>query len=318
MDRLARLLPLVALALAVPAAAQNFPSRPLTLVCPWPAGGSTDTHLRRFAEISARYLGQPLVVENRPGNGGMIGALHVARNARPDGYTLSQLTIAAFRFPHLQKVDWDPLRDFTYVIGISGYTFGVVVRADSPIKSFGELIAWAKANPGKLSYASTGSGTSPHLLMEELAAKQGVELLHVPFKGSADATQALLGGHVMALSDSSGWGRFVDSGQFRLLVTFGETRTRHWPQVPTAKDLGMDMVYNSPYGIVGPRGMEPRVVKTLHDAFKRTLDDPEHQKVLDQLDQELWYRSSEDYLKFAREDLQKERVVIERLGLLAK
>jgi tripartite-type tricarboxylate transporter receptor subunit TctC len=318
MNGLARLLPLLALALAVPGLAQEFPSRPLTLVCPWPAGGSTDTHLRRFAEISAKYLRQPVVVENRPGNGGMIGALHVARTARPDGYTLSQLTIAAFRFPHLQKVDWDPLRDFTYVIGVSGYTFGVVVRADSPIQSFRDLIAWAKANPGKLSYASTGTGTSPHLLMEELAAKQRVELLHVPFKGSADATQALLGGHVMALSDSSGWGRFVDAGQFRLLATFGEARTKHWPQVPTAKDLGMDMVYNSPYGIVGPRGMEPRVVKTLHDAFKRTLDDPEHQKVLDQLDQELWYRSSEDYAKFAREDLRKERAVIERLGLLAK
>jgi tripartite-type tricarboxylate transporter receptor subunit TctC len=318
MSCLARLLPLFALALAVPAAAQGFPSRPLTLVCPWPAGGSTDTHLRRFAEISAKYLGQPVIVENRPGNGGMIGALHVARTAKPDGYTLSQLTISAFRFPYLQKVDWDPLRDFTYVIGISGYTFGMVVRSDSPIKSFPEMIDWAKANPGKLAYASTGTGTSPHLLVEEMAAKQRVELLHVPFKGSADATQALLGGHVMALSDSTGWGRFVDAGQFRLLVTFGESRTKHWPTVPTAKDLGMDMVYNSPYGIVGPRGMEPRVVKTLHDAFKRTLDDPEHQKVLDQLDQELWYQSSDGYAKYAREQLKKEHALIERLGLLAK
>jgi tripartite-type tricarboxylate transporter receptor subunit TctC len=318
MKRLARLLPWVVVALAAPAAAQQFPSRPLTLVCPWPAGGSTDTHMRRFAEISSKVLGQPVVVENRPGNGGMIGALHVARTAKPDGYTLSQLTISAFRFPHMQKVDWDPLRDFTYVIGVSGYTFGVVVRSDSPIKSFREMIDWAKANPGKLSYASTGTGTSPHLLMEEVAARQGVDLLHVPFKGSADATQALMGGHVMAQSDSSGWGRFVDAGQFRLLVTFGDARTQHWPSVPTAKDLGMDMVYNSPYGIVGPRGMEPRVVKILHDAFKKTLDDPEHQKVLDQLDQELWYRSSEDYAQYARDQLHKERVLIERLGLLAK
>jgi tripartite-type tricarboxylate transporter receptor subunit TctC len=318
MTGLARLLPLVALALAAPAAAQEFPSHPLTLVCPWPAGGSTDTHLRRFAEISSKYLGQPMIVENRPGNGGMIGALHVARTAKPDGYTLSQLTISAFRFPHLQKVDWDPLRDFTYVIGLSGYTFGVVVRSDSPLKTFGEMIDWAKANPGKLSYSSTGTGTSPHLVMEELAAKQGVELLHVPFKGSADSTQALLGGHVMAQSDSSGWGRFVDAGQMRLLVTFGGARTKRWPQVPTAKDLGMDLVYNSPYGIVGPRGMEPRVVKTLHDAFKKTLDDPDHQKVLDQLDQELWYQSSDEYARYAREQLVKERVLIARLGLLAK
>jgi tripartite-type tricarboxylate transporter receptor subunit TctC len=326
MRGLARLLGLLALALAAPAAAQDpspgsgqaFPSRPLTLVCPWPAGGSTDTHLRRFAEIASRNLGQPMIVENRPGNSGMIGPIHVARSAKPDGYTLSQLTISAFRLPYTQKVDWDPLRDFTYIIGVSGYTFGVVVRADSPIKSFRELIEWARANPGKLSYSSTGTGTSPHLLMEEVATKQGVELLHVPFKGSADSTQALMGGHVMAQSDSSGWGRFVDAGQFRLLVTFGNARTKRWPDVPTGRDLGLDMVYTSPYGIVGPRGMEPRVVKRLHDAFKKTLEDPEHQKVLDQLDQELWYQSSEDYARFARETLQKERALIERLGLLAK
>jgi tripartite-type tricarboxylate transporter receptor subunit TctC len=127
-----------------------------------------------------------------------------------------------------------------------------------------------------------------------------------------------MGGHVMAQSDSSGWGRFVDAGQFRLLATFGTQRTKHWPGVPTANDLGLDMVYSSPYGIVGPRGMEPLIVKILHDGFKKVLDDPEHLKVLDQLDQELWYQSSEDYAKYARETLQKERALIERLGLLAK
>ena len=114
------------------------------------------------------------------------------------------------------------------------------------------------------------------------------------------------------------WGRFVDAGQFRLLVTFGRERTKHWPSVPTANELGLEMVYSSPYGIVGPRGLEPRVVKILHDGFKKALDDPENLKVLDQLDQELWYQSSEDYAKYARETLQRERALIERLGLLAK
>ena len=226
--------------------------------------------------------------------------------------------MGVFRTAHMQKLPWDPVRDFTYIIGVSGYTFGVVVKSDSPFKSFRDLLDYAKANPGKMSYASTGNGTSPHLMMEEVAIKTGVEFLHVPFKGSADATQALMGGHVMAQSDSSGWGRFVDAGQFRLLVTFGTQRTKHWPNVPTANDLGLDMVYSSPYGIVGPRGMEPRVVKILHDGFKKTLDDPEQLKVLDQLDQELWYQSSEDYAKYARETFRKERALIERLGLLAK
>ncbi len=314
----ARVLASLALVWALPAAAQSFPSRPIALICPWPAGGSTDTHLRRFAEIAARYLGQPIILENRPGGGGMIGPGNMAQTAKPDGYTVSQLPMGAFRIPHMQKVAWDPIRDFTYIIGLTGYTFGVVVRSDSPLKSFRELLDYAKANPGKLSYASTGTGTSPHLLMEEVAMKAGVTFLHIPFKGNADSTQALMGGHVMAQSDASGWGRYVDAGQFRLLVTFGSSRTKRWPSVPTAKDLGLDVVSTSPYGLVGPRGMEPRVVKILHDGFKKALDDPEHLKVLETLDQEPWYQSSDDYAKYARETFQKERALIERLGLLAK
>jgi len=305
-----------ALLAAGAAGAQDFPNRAITLIVPWPAGGSTDTHLRKLAEIAARHLGQPVIVENKPGAGGMLGPAGMASNAKPDGYTLSQLTVAAFRQPYMQKVEWDPLRDFTYIIGVSGYTFGVVVKSDSPIKSFDDFIAYARENPGKLSYGSTGHGTSPHLLMEEVAAKTGVQLLHVPFKGNADSTQALMGGHVMAQSDATGWGKFVDAGTFRLLVTFGEQRAR-WG-APTAKELGYDVVSYSPYGIVGPRGMDPKVVKILHDAFRKAMDDPEHMKVLQQLDQVYWYKSTEDYAKWAREAFAAERATIERAGLLMK
>jgi tripartite-type tricarboxylate transporter receptor subunit TctC len=296
--------------------AADYPSRPITLIVPWPAGGSTDTHLRKLSEIASRHLGQPIVIENKPGAGGMLGPAGMARNAAPDGYTLSQLTVAAFRQPYMQKVDWDPLRDFTYIIGVSGYTFGMVVKTDSPFKTFDDLIAYARANPGKMSYASTGTGTSPHLLVEELAGKAGVQLLHVPFKGNADSTQALLGGHVMAQSDATGWGKFVDQGAFRLLVTFGAERTR-WG-APTAKELGYDVVSYSPYGIVGPKGMDPKVVKVLHDAFKKAMDDPENLRILQTLDQVYWYRSSEDYARWAAETFVTERALIERLGLLAK
>jgi tripartite-type tricarboxylate transporter receptor subunit TctC len=298
------------------ASAQAFPTRPITLIVPWPAGGSTDTHLRKLAELASKHLGQPVIIENKPGAGGNLGPVGMAKNAAPDGYTLSQLTVGAFRQPLMQKVDWDPLKDFTYVIGVSGYTFGMVVKADSPFKTFDDLIAYARANPGKLSYASTGTGTSPHLLVEQVAAKAGVQMLHVPFKGNADSTQALMGGHVMVQSDATGWGKFVDQGAFRLLVTFGEQRAR-WG-APTAKELGYDVVSYSPYGIVGPRGMDPKVVKILHDAFKKAMDDPENEKVLQQLDQVYWYRSSEDYARWAAETSVSERALIERLGLLAK
>lgn len=318
MKLLARTLALLGLAVALPATGQEFPSRPILLICPWPAGGSTDTHLRRFAEITSKHLGQPVVIENRPGGSGTVGPGNMAQTAKPDGYTLSQFHMGVIRIPHMQKVAWDPVKDFTHIIGLTGYTFGVVVKSDSPFKSFRDLLDYARANPGKMSYGSTGTGTSPHLLMEEVTLKTGAEFLHVPYKGNADSTQALLGGHVMAQSDSSGWGRFVDAGQFRLLVTFGTQRTKRWPNVPTANDLGLGMVYSSPYGIVGPRGMEPRLVRVLHDSFKKTLDDPEHQKVLDQLDQEPWYQSSDNYARYARETFLKERALIERLGLLAK
>ena len=298
------------------ALAQSFPVKPITLICPWPAGGSTDQHLRSFAQIAAKYVGQNIVIENKPGAGGMLGPGNMAKLSTPDGYTLSQLPVGAYRIPYMQKVDWDPLKDFTYIIGLTGYTFGIVVKSDSQWKTLKEVLDYAKANPGKFSYSSTGNGTSPHLLIEELAMKTGVQLLHVPFKGNADSTQALMGGHVMAQSDATGWGRYVDAGVFRLLVTFGEKRTK-W-NAPTAKELGIDIVSYSPYGIVAPKGMEPKTQKFLHDAFKKALDDPEHMKVLAQLDQIYWYKSSEDYARWAAETYKAERATIERVGLLLK
>ena len=252
--------------------AQAYPARSITLIVPWPAGGSTDRHLRTLAEIASKHLGQNILVENKPG-GGTLGPGTMAMTARPDGYTLAQLPMGMLRMPHMQKTPWDPLKDFTYILGVSGYTFGFTVRADSPYKTLTDYLDAARKEPGKIDFGSTGIGTSPHLLIEELAQLAKVQLNHVPFKGNADLTQALLGGHVMAMSDASGWDKFVDGGQMRLLATFGDKRTQRWPNVPTAKELGYDIVYASPYGIVGPKGMDPAVVKALHDAFKKAMDD---------------------------------------------
>jgi tripartite-type tricarboxylate transporter receptor subunit TctC len=306
----------VLMTLVAPAGAQPFPSKPITLICPWPAGGGTDLHLRKLAELTGKRLGQNVVVENRPGGSGMNGPAGMAKTARPDGYTISQLSITAFRVPHMQPVEWDPLRDFTYIVGVSGYTFGIVVKSDSPFKTFQDLLAYAKANPGKLSYGTPGTGTSLHLAMEEIGARAGVQFLHVPFKGQADSAQALMGGHIMAQVDSTGWGRMVDAGTFRLLATLGDRRTR-W-NAPTVKELGIDTVSNSPYGLVGPKGMAPEVVKALHDAVKSAIDDPEHMKTLQQLDQLYWYKSSDEYARWAAETFAAERATIQRVGLLAK
>jgi tripartite-type tricarboxylate transporter receptor subunit TctC len=306
------------LAPAGAALAQGYPSKPITLIVPWPAGGSTDRHMRLLAELASKQLGQNIIVENKPGAGGTLGPGTMALTAKPDGYTIAQFPMGMLRVPHMQKTPWNPLTDFSYIIGVSGYTFGFTVRADSPYKSFNDYIAAARKAPGKVDYGSTGIGTSPHLLMEELAENAHVQLTHVPFKGNADLQQALLGGHVSAQSDATGWDKFVDGGQMRLLLTFGEQRTKRWPNVPTAKELGYNVVSSSPYGIVGPKGMDPAVMKTLHDAFKKAMDDPRHQEVLDQLNQQLWYRSGEDYRKWAADTFNRDKVLIERLGLAQK
>ena len=306
------------LAPAGAALAQAYPAKPITLIVPWPAGGSTDRHMRLLAEIASKHLGQNIIVENKPGAGGTLGPGTMALTAKPDGYTIAQFPMGMLRVPHMQKTAWNPLTDFSYIIGVSGYTFGFTVRADSPYKSFNEYIEAARKAPGKVDYGSTGIGTSPHLLMEELAENAKVQLTHVPFKGNADLQQALLGGHVSAQSDATGWDKFVDGGQMRLLLTFGEQRTKRWPNVPTAKELGYNVVSSSPYGIVGPKGMDPAVMKTLHDAFKKAMDDPRHQELMEQLNQQVWYRSGEDYRKWAAETFQRDKALIERLGLAMK
>lgn len=308
----------LALASSGAAQAQAFPSKPITLICPWPAGGSTDRHLRLLAELAGKHLGQNILVENKPGGGGTTGPGTMALNSKGDGYTVAQFPMGMLRVPHMQKTMWDPLKDFSFILGVSGYTFGLTVKADSPYKTFNEYIEAARKAPGKIDYGSTGIGTSPHLLMEELAANAKVQLTHVPFKGNADLQQALLGGHVMAQSDASGWANLVDAGQLRLLVTFGEKRTKRWSQVPTAQELGYNVVSTSPYGIVGPKGMEPAVMKALHDAFKKAMDEPRHLELLDQLNQDAWYRSGPDYEKWARETYAKDKALIERLGLASK
>lgn len=306
------------LALPLASQAQAYPSKPITLIVPWPAGGSTDRHLRGLADIASRHLGQPVVVSNQPGAGGTLGPGTMALNARPDGYTIAQFPMGMLRIPHMQKQQWHPLNDFSFILGVSGYTFGFVVKGDAPFKTFNDYVEAARKTPGAVNYGSTGNGTSPHLLMEEVAAAAKVQLTHVPYKGNADLMQSLIGGHVMAASDATGWDKFVDGGQMRLLVTFGENRTKRWPNVPTAKELGYGVVSSSPYGLVGPKGMDPAVMKTLHDAFRKAMEDPKHLELLEQLNQDLWYRSGEDYAKWAAETFARDKALIERLGLAAK
>lgn len=305
------------LALPTLRAQTGYPTRPIKLICPWPAGGATDAVMRAMAESAGKVLGGTMVVDNKPGASGMLGPNELV-GARPDGYTLSQLTIGVARLPHMQKMQFDPLKDFTYIACLTGYTFGLVVPTNSPIKSVAELVAFAKAKPGEFSYATPGNGTTPHLAVEEFAYKAGIKLQHVPFKGFADGMQALLGGHVMSQSDSTGWAPQVEAGKARLLATYGSQRTKRWPNVPTLKELGFDTVSDSPFGIGAPKGMEPALTKRLQDAFRKVIEDPVVLASFEKYDQSVIYMNSEDYTRFIAEQYQKEKVLIERLGLAGK
>lgn len=299
------------------ASAQTFPTRTIKLICPWPAGGSTDVVMRALAESAGKIMGQSVIVENKPGAGGTLGAVELI-NAKPDGYTLAQIPVGVFRIPHMQKVQFDTLKDFTWIICLTGYTFGLVVPIDSPIKNIKDLVAFAKANPDTFTYGTPGTGTSPHLAVEEFAQRAGIKLSQIPFKGSAHNLQAVLGGHVMAMSDSTGWGPLVDAGKLRLLATYGSKRTTRWPDVPTLNELGYDTVSDSPFGVCGPKGMDPKVVKIIHDTFKKTLDDPAVLAVFKQYDQPVIYMNTADYTKYAKDSFYTEKKTIERLGMANK
>jgi tripartite-type tricarboxylate transporter receptor subunit TctC len=263
--------------------AQTFPNKPIKLVIAFPAGGPTDITMRALADNASKILGQAVIVENKPGAGGTLPA-QALQSAPADGYTVAQIPLGVFRLPYTTKLSWDPVKDISYVINVTGYAFGLVVPADSPLRTWTHFVAWAKANPGKLSYGSTGTMTSPHLTMELIAQKLGLELLHVPYKGSADLMQSILGGNIMAAADSTGFAPQVEAGKLRVLNTWGAERLAKFPEAPTLKELGLDLVQNSPFGLGAPKGTPDAVVKRLHDAFKQAMEQESYKTALARYD----------------------------------
>ncbi len=292
----------------------SFPFKPIKLIIAFPAGGPTDITMRALADNASKILGQPVVVENKPGAGGTLPA-QTLQSSPADGYTLAQIPLGVFRLPYTTKISWDPIKDLAYVLNVSGYAFGLVVPADSPLKTWTHFVGWAKANPGKLSYGSTGTLTSPHLTMELIAQKLGIELLHVPYKGSADLMQSILGGNIMAAADSTGFAPQVEAGKLRVLNTWGAERLAKFPDAPTLKELGLETVQNSPFGLAAPRDTPPAVVKRLHDAFKQAMEQDSYKAALARYDMVPLYMSSANYLKFAKETLVREKALVEKLGL---
>ncbi|OVZ57450.1 hypothetical protein CDO44_18220 [Pigmentiphaga sp. NML080357] len=316
MNKLARTLLLLCASLGLSATAPaqaDYPDRAITMLVPYPAGGATDIQMRSLCAVASRYLGQPITIINKPGAGGALGAAALA-TAAPDGYTLSQVSVGVFRMPAITKMPYDPAT-LSYVIGVSGYLFGAAVRADAPWKTFEELLAYAKANPGKVRYGTIGTGSVQHVTMESVAQQRDIDWLHVPYKGNSEVNLALLSGQIDFSSDGSAWAELIEGGKLRLLAVYSDKRARKWPDAPTLKELKFGISEQSPYGIAGPPGMPPAIVARLHDAFKQALNDPEHLKTLETLNQDVVYMSSAQFAEHAKKETARQAQIVQRFGL---
>lgn len=297
---------------------ESFPSKPITLLMGWPPGSGPDVWHRSLAEVMTRILGHPVVVENKTGAGGTIAPATMAATAKPDGYTISHMPITVLRLPVMQKVAFDPMEDFTWIVHMSGFQFATVVRADSPLKTKQDLIDFAKANPGKLTYGSPGTGTSLHIGMELMAKHAGVQFTHVPFKGTIESVTALEGGHVMCVAGGSEAYPLIEAGKMRALAVWTEKRLDKLPTVPTLKEVGLPFVFDSPYGMAGPKGMDPTIVKKLHDAIKLAMEDPKTVEVRNKFNMVERYMDTATYAKFQAELFEKEKKYLTDVGLAKK
>jgi tripartite-type tricarboxylate transporter receptor subunit TctC len=300
------------------ALAQEYPNKPITLIIPWVAGGPTDIVMRAVAESAQKHLGQPIIVENKAGGGGSVGPAQMAATAKPDGYTISQMPDAVYRTQITQKTTYDSQTDFTYIIQLTGYAYGVTVPMDSSFKSWQDVVAFAKANPGKVNYGSPGAASTPHMGMERIQKQLGIKLVHVPFKGAAEVNIAVAGGHIMVGASGTSAKSLADAGKLRFLNIWTPDRLKMLPDVPTLRELGIPFDIEGPIGIAGPKGLDPKIVTILHDAFKKTLDDPKVQDVLAKLELVPAYKNGDDYKKALAATMETERVIMTELGMIKK
>jgi tripartite-type tricarboxylate transporter receptor subunit TctC len=268
------------------------------------------------AEIVGRDLGQSVVIENRPGARGTQAAIFLINQAKPDGYTLAHHHLSILRHPFLTKQPtWDPVNDFTYIMQVSGFTFGTAVRSDGPYKTFRDLIETAKRRPGQLTYSTSGIATTNHIAMEEILEREGAEMTHIPFRGAQEGVTALLGKQIDVVADAQSWRPNVETGELRLLSVWTRERLPSFPDAPTLRELGYDMVVTSPYGIVGPKGLPPEIVDTLHRAFRKALEDEASQDIIRRWEMPEEYLGPAEYLAFAKDRVEYEKRMVARLKL---
>ena len=272
---------LAVILLASTASAQPYPDRPVRLIVGFPPGGSSDTVARVVAQSLSPLLGQPVVVENKPGAGGIIGSDQVAK-AAPDGHTLLLATAGhSTAAAMIAKLPFDAVRDFAWITTVTTYPFVIATSADSPIRSLEDMITRARAAPGKLSYSSAGVGTSHHLLGEWLSAESGIEMLHVPFKGGTSPLTEVVTGRVDVMFETMTLVLpHIKSGKLRALAVTSPEPKDYLPGVPPVAKTVPGVVFQSWLGIAAPAGTPPAIVERLNRELRKVLDESEVQKRL--------------------------------------
>jgi tripartite-type tricarboxylate transporter receptor subunit TctC len=250
----------------------KYPSKPITYVCPVPPGTTVDLSTRMMAKELEKILGQPLIVENKPGAALVIGTAAVA-TAKPDGYTIGFTGGPPFYFtPLLEKVPYDPLKDLRMVAQYGGANVSVVVKPDSPFKSFKEMMEYARKNPKKVTYGDTGTNGLTNITIETIAKQENVQLTHIPFKGTPEVQAAVLGGHIMF--GTGDFGAVVDSGQLRVLMMLKDEKSAEYPNAPIMKDLGYNVSYPLINAIIAPKGVPEAIIQKLDDAVVKAIKTP--------------------------------------------
>jgi tripartite-type tricarboxylate transporter receptor subunit TctC len=278
--------------------AANFPSRPLRLVVPFGAGGASDTLARTLAGSASPYLGQPIAISMQPGASGVIGTTNFVRTAKPDGYDLIITgTGATTTIPHSQKVRYDPINDFEFVIGVVGLSTVIAVRKDFPAKDAKEFLDYVKANPGKVKLGHSGAGGEDWALIRLLGNALGSRITDVPFDGAGPASTAAAGGHIDGVVGSLvAVTPFMDSGNLRVLAVLATEGSSALPNIPTMPALGYkDVVLDSRLGVAVPKGTPKEIVQKLHDGFKRTIEDESFLSLAKRLNMNLQYLGPDDY-----------------------
>jgi len=311
----ASLLALAAFAFAQAPAA--YPTKPIRLVVPFPPGGATDILAREVAKHLTDAWGQSVVVDNRPGAGGNIGSELVARSA-PDGYTLEMGTVGthAINASLYSKMPYDHVKDFVPVILVAGVPNVLEVNPSVPVNSVQELIAYAKANPGKLNFASSGSGTSIHLSGELFKVMAGVQMTHVPYKGSAPALSDLLGGQVQLMFDNLPPSLpQIKAGKLRALAVTSSTRAPALPDVPTVAEAGLPgFEASSWFGVLAPAGTPPAIVAKLNAEIAKWLTTPEAKEKLANVGANIASGTPEDFARHIQAETAKWAKVVKESG----